>query len=109
MTIQTLRQFQEAKTMALVAEYGCSVSEAKEIAEGVMSYHDWWDASIAAIKAGDTPSQAWVNMVSGKGEYTAWESFLKHNPNVFDRLAKAGLSLYYTKAGRDAVAKQNNS
>ena len=109
MTIPTLRQFQDAKSKALVAEYDCSVSEAKEIAEGVTSYHEWWDASMEAIKAGETPSQAWVNKVSGKGEYTAWESFLKHNPNVFDRLAKAGLSLYYTKIGRDVVSKQNNS
>ena len=109
MPLQTLRQFQDAKTKDLVAEYSCSVSEAKEIAEGYMSYKEWWDASIEALKAGETPSQAWVNKVNGKGQYTAWESFLKHNPNVFDRLVKAGLSMYYTKSGMSVVAKQNNS
>ena len=108
MSLQTLRQFQISKTAELVNEYGCTVAEAKEIAEGHMSWKEWWDASLEALKAGETPSQAWVNMVNGKGEWTAWESFLKHNPNVFDRLHNEGLSLYYPKNMRAEVELQNN-
>lgn len=78
------------------AEHQCSKADAKDTAQSRVQ--EWWDESLQAIEAGATPPQWWVNAVSGHGRYTRWESFLKHRPNVFDRLAATGLSLYMPKA-----------
>lgn len=92
-------QFQERTINVVAAENSCSREDAADCVTDLSQYSiDWWNASCAAIKAGETPPQWWVNQQSGKGEYTRWEQFLKFNHDHFLRLAKAGLSLYYTKS-----------
>lgn len=86
---------------ALVAEeYQCSESEAEYTARSRVG--EWMDEHRDAIKAGAIPPQWWINGVLGRNAYGEptygwWECFLKHNPDVVERLAKAGRSLYRPK------------
>jgi hypothetical protein len=78
---------------------------------------EWKEKSEQALKSGWIPSQAWINSVQSgpipdapllptglpEVRYGWWESFLHHHPNVFDRLAKAGRSLYHSKATWNAA------
>jgi len=91
-----LNQWVTIESAAVAERNQCSQADAEYCVRARIT--EWWEESIAAIKEGNDPPQWWVDQVSGRGQYTRWESFLKHNPNVFDRLAKLGLSLYEPKA-----------
>ena len=96
---ETWKQYQARIVPEIMAEYGCTREEAASTTSDNGPHADnWWNDSLAAIAAGETPPQWWVNAVSGHGQYTRWEQWLKHHPLIFDRLHKADLSLYHPKS-----------
>jgi hypothetical protein len=91
-------QFQERTIAEIVTEYGCGRDEAAACCTDNSSHADqWWKNSLAALSAGAIPPQWWITQVQGRGAYTRWEQFLKHHPDVFDRLVAAGRSVYHPK------------
>lgn len=64
---------------------------------------EWLDWHKAAIRAGWNPSQAWINAT--RDAFPEWwmRRICHDLPDAFDRMANAGLSLYKTKAERDAT------
>ncbi len=96
---ESFGQFQVRKVAELVIAYGCTKKEAEECVSHLSPHADnWWKTSTKMIEHGGTPPQWWVNLISGRGKYTRWESFLKHRPDVFDRLHAAGLSLFWPRS-----------
>lgn len=94
---ESWRQAARRVAQELVASYGCTPGEARG-AVGSPHQDCWWYDSLVAIQRGATPPQWWVNQQSGRGRCTRWEQWLQHNPDQFDRLVRAGLSLYHPKA-----------
>jgi hypothetical protein len=93
----------------IMAEYTCSRADAASCCTENSSHADtWWRGSLAAITAGATPPQWWINLVQGRGAYTRWEQFLKHHPDVFDRLVAASLSVYHPKQEGRYLRRQRN-
>jgi hypothetical protein len=96
----TWLQYRERMIQSIMAEYECSKADAEGCVE--TWYATWQQEVKDALKAEQIPTQAWVNTVQSRDRdgnriYGWWESFLKHNPDVFDRLFKAGLSTHMPK------------
>jgi hypothetical protein len=83
------------------ADYGLTLAEAEG---NLMNHHgEWMEGARQWLKGGAIPSQAWIN--STREAFPEWwERRVCHDcPDVCDRLAKAGRSLYRTQAARAAT------
>lgn len=105
----TWKQYRKSAIEKLMAEVSSHAT--RELVEmtvgniGGAYWNIWRDEALAAIVAGENPTQHWVNTVVGNGVYGWWECFLKHDPRTKDRLMAAGLSLYYSRKKLGEVAQ----
>jgi hypothetical protein len=83
------------------AEYGLTVAEARDNLPRIPS--EWLDGAKEWIRGGATPSQAWIN--AARRDFPEWwDRRICHDlPDAFDRMARAGRSLYRTQAERAAT------
>ena len=103
--IETFNQFRRRIIDEVAAEYGISKAEAEE-SIGNRAFSEWRDASLASLLDGKIPSQQWCNIAREADPYWWDRRVLHDHPDLFDRLSRAGLSLYWTKAERDQKARE---
>ena len=93
--MKTWKQHCEEYARQTAAECGCTLAEALECAQN--DWPAWRDAAEAWIRGGATPTQAWVN-AARETNHEWWDRRICHDmPDAFDRMARAGLSLFKTK------------
>lgn len=97
-TLMTWKQWRSHAVDGIMKEYNVSKADALDVV-GDSRMSDWINESTNLLIAGIIPSQQWINSLLSDEEtdWTWWKSFVKHHPDIHDRLHYAGRSLYKTK------------
>ncbi len=105
MSVPTWKQFFRQAVDRIVVEYACSREDAEPGAQCELA--TWQALVIAALRDGWIPEQAWINAVNAdEGSAYWWRMRVCHDhPDVFDRIARAGRSMFMTLAQLDAKAE----
>lgn len=92
---ETFPQARDRTIREDMAKFGISQDEADE--NLFMRHPEWLSGAADWLRAGVIPSQAWIN--SSRHEFPEWwDRRVCHDmPDAFDRMARAGRSLYCTK------------
>lgn len=104
-THTTWLQFFERRVTELAAEYDCTKAEAEPGARCELG--DWQASVLAALQTGWIPDQSWINATNADSELAYWWKMriCHDHPDIFDRVARAGRSMFMSLTALDAKAE----